>query len=182
MVDIETNNNDAKWYVVSTYAGQEKTVMSSIFQRIKANNMEDSITDIVVPTQEVTVVKSGKKKNIEEKFLPGYILVKMVMSDKTWHLVRNTQGVTGFVGTERRPTPLSEQEAKGIIAYTKVQQPTFEASFEVGDSVKVLDGPFKDFVGAISEINENKGQVKVLLSVFGRETPIILDFLQVSKL
>lgn len=176
------NSNDLKWYVVSTYAGQEKTVMSSIMQRVKANNMEELITDIVVPTQEKTVVKSGKKKNVEEKFLPGYILVRMAMADRTWHLVRNTQGVTGFVGTERRPTPLNEKEVKGIIAFTKVQQPSFEASFEVGDSVKVLDGPFKDFVGAIAEINENKGQVKVLLSVFGRETPIILDFLQVSKL
>ncbi len=179
---MDKQNEQLKWYIIGSYAGQENTVMNNIIQRVKANNLEDLITEVVVPTQEKIVVKSGKKKTIEEKIFPGYVLVQMVMNDQTWHIIRNTQGVTGFVGTEKRPTALSEKEVKGIIAFTQVKQPSFEASFEVGDSVKVLDGPFKEFVGSISEINEDKGQVKVLLSVFGRETPIVLDFLQVSKL
>ena len=140
------------------------------------------MVDVVVPTQEKIVVKSGKKKTIQEKIFPGYILINMIMDDNTWHVVRNTQGVTGFVGINKKPTPLSPKEVKGIMEFMEVQQPSFEASFEVGDSVKVLDGPFSEFMGSISEINEGKGQVKVLLSVFGRETPIVLDFLQVTKI
>ncbi len=175
-------NPDARWYVINTYSGHEKKVAQLIDQRVKANELEKVILDVMVPTQEKILVSEGKKKTLEEKIFPGYVLVHMVMNDDTWYLVRNTEGVTGFVGAQRKPTPLSDEEVKGILAFSQLQQPSFQASFAVEDPVKVTDGPFKDFVGTISEINEDKGQVKVLLSVFGRETPVVLDFLQVSKL
>ena len=170
------------WYILSTYSGYEKKVATLIEQRVKANGLEDLVKKIVVPTQEKIVVNEGKKKTIEEKIFPGYVLVKMKINDDTWKIVRYAEGVTGFVGTERKPTPLSEKEAKGIMAFMDVKQPAYQPSFTIGDAVKVMDGPFKDFVGSISDINEDKGQVKVLLSVFGRETPIELDFLQITRL
>ncbi|KXK07854.1 MAG: hypothetical protein UZ20_WS6002001071 [candidate division WS6 bacterium OLB21] len=151
-------------------------------QRVKANNLEDQISEVVVPTQEKIEVREGKKRTVQEKFLPGYVLVKMEMNENTWQVIRNTEGVTGFVGTGKKPTPLNPEEAKRILAYMDVEQPAFQTSFAVGDAVKVVDGPFTDFVGSISEINTDKGQVKVLLSVFGRETPVILDFLQITRL
>lgn len=175
-------NPDARWYVLNTYSGHEKKVAQLIEQRVKANELEDKILEVMVPTQEKILVSEGKKKTLEEKIFPGYVLVQMVMNDDTWYLIRNTEGVTGFVGAQRKPTPLTDEEVKGILAFSELQQPSFQASFAVDDPVKVTDGPFKDFVGTISEINEDKGQVKVLLSVFGRETPVVLDFLQVSKL
>ncbi len=176
-----TNNTELKWYVLKSYAGQENTVVNNITQRIKANSLEEQITELIVPTNEQIIIKAGKKKTIQEKFLPGYILVHMVLNDKTWHVVRNTQGVTGFIGIEKKPTPLDESEVKGIMSFMKIKQPTYQTSLEVGDTVKVTDGPFTDFMGSISEINENKGQVKVLLSVFGQETPTVLDLLSVKR-
>ncbi len=175
----ETKQN---WYIVNAYSGYEKRVANQIIQRTKANNLEAYITEVLVPTQNKIVVSEGKKRTVEEKIFPGYVLVRMEMDDKTWQIIRNTEGVTGFVGTERKPTPLAPEEVRSIMAFMKVEQPSYQASFAVGDAVKVTDGPFKDFVGSISEINEDKGQIKVLLSVFGRETPVILDFLQVSRL
>jgi len=171
-----------EWYILNTYSGHEKKVANLIKQRVKVNDMEDMVTEIVVPTQDKIVVNQGKKRTVEEKIFPGYVLIKMVINDDTWRIVRNTEGVTGFVGTSKRPTPLTENEVKGIMAFMNIKQPAYQPSFALGDAVKVLDGPFKDFVGSIAEINEDKGQVKVLLSIFGRETPIILDFLQVSRL
>lgn len=173
---------DAKWYILSTYSGHEKKVANQIMQRVKANALEEFVEEVVVPTQQKIVVNEGKKRTVEERIFPGYVLVKMVINDDTWRVVRNAEGVTGFVGTEKKPTPLSEKEAQSIMAFMNVKQPAYQPSFSVGDAVKVMDGPFKDFVGSISDINEDKGQVKVLLSIFGRETPIVLDFLQVSRL
>ncbi len=175
-------NPDQKWYIVNSYSGHEKKVGNQIMQRVKVNAMEEEITEVLVPTQNKIVVTGGKKKTVEDRIFPGYVLIKMVMNDHTWQLIRNTDGVTGFVGTEKKPTPLSEKEVKGILAFTDIEQPTYESSFAVGDAVKIVDGPFKDFVGAVSEINEDKGQVRVLISVFGRETPVDLDFLKVNKL
>jgi len=172
----------SNWYIINTYSGHEKKVATQIMQRAKANNLNEDILEILVPTQEKILVSEGKKRKKEEKIFPGYVLVQMKLTEQTWQIVRNTEGVTGFVGTERKPTPLSAKEVKTIMAFTKVAQPSFTTSFAVNDAVKVVDGPFKDFVGNISEINEDKGQVKVLLSIFGRETPVVLDFLQVSKL
>lgn len=185
---VKTKNSDTKeeikqeWYIVNAYSGYEKRVVNQIKQRIKANNLEEYISDVLVPIQNKIVVSEGKKRTVEEKLFPGYVLVKMAMNERTWQVIRNTEGVTGFVGTEKKPTPLNPTEVKSIMAFTKVEQPSYQASFAVDDAVKVVDGPFKDFVGVISEINEDKGQVKVLLSVFGRETPVVLDFLQVTRL
>ncbi|MFW5702425.1 MAG: transcription termination/antitermination protein NusG [Candidatus Dojkabacteria bacterium] len=171
-----------RWYIINSYSGHEKKVANQIEQRAKANGLEDDIKEVLIPTQEKIQVSEGKKKKKKEKIFPGYILVHMKLNEDSWRVVRNAEGVTGFVGTEKKPTPLSDQEVKGIMAFTKVDQPTYTASFSVGDAVKVVDGPFKDFVGSIDEINEDKGQLKVLLSIFGRETPVVLDFLQVNKL
>lgn len=179
--DKKTNDKH-RWYVINSYAGHEKKVCTQIMQRVKANNLEDEISEVVVPTQEKIEVRDGKKRTVQEKFLPGYVLVKMEMNENTWQVIRNTEGVTGFVGTGKKPTPLSPDEAKRILAYMDVEQPEYQSSFAVGDAVKVVDGPFNDFVGSISEINTDKGQVRVLLSVFGRETPVVLDFLQVTRL
>ncbi len=178
----DKSNPNLKWYILNTYSGHEKKVSTLLEEKIQANKLEGKITQIVIPIQNKIVVKEGKKRKIEEKILPGYILVQMELTDQTYRLIKNTEGVMGFVGTEKKPTPLNDKEAESILAYTKVEQPAYSASFSVGEAVKITDGPFKDFVGSISEINEAKGKVKVLLSVFGRETPVILDFLQVSKL
>lgn len=178
----ESVKGKQEWYIVNAYSGHEKRVAHQIQQRTKANNLEQYISEVLVPVHNKIMVSEGKKRTVEEKIFPGYVLVKMIMNDQTWQIIRNTEGVTGFVGTERKPTPLNPEEVKSILAYMKVEQPSYQASFAVGDAVKVVDGPFKDFVGSISEINEDKGQVKVLLSVFGRETPVILDFLQITRL
>jgi len=175
-------NPKHKWYVLNTYSGHENKVLNMIMQRIKVNNLEEYISEVVVPTQEKIEVREGKKKTIQEKFLPGYVLINMEMNDETWHIIRNTEGVTGFVGTGKNPTPLSPTEANRILAFMDVEQPEYQTSYAVGDAVKVVDGPFADFVGSISEINTDKGKIKVLLSVFGRETPVILDFLQITRL
>jgi len=175
-------NKNHKWFIISTYSGHEKKVANQIKQRVKANDLEEKVSDVVVPTQEKIVVSSGKKKTIEERIFPGYVLICMEMNDDTWQIVRNTEGVTSFIGTEKKPTPLNEHEASSILAYMDVKQPAYQFAFSVGDAVKVVDGPFADFIGTISEINEDRGQVTVLLSVFGRETPVSLDFIKVSKL
>lgn len=180
--DVNVNDDLTKWYIINSYSGHEKKVAQQIEQRVKANGMEDEITQVLVPTQEKIMAKEGKKRTVEERIFPGYVLIKMIMNDNTWHLIRNTEGVTGFVGATKKPSALSEDEVNAIMAFTKVQQKSYQASFKVGDSVRVVTGPFKDFVGAIQEINESKGQLTVLLSIFGRETPVQLDFMQVSNL
>lgn len=178
----KSKSDNQKWYIVNTYSGHENRVATQLDARIKANSMEKLISEVSVPTQDKIVVTKGKKKTVQEKIFPGYVLVKMDLNNDTWPIVRNTEGVVGFVGTGNKPTPLTKKELKSIMAFTEVTQPTYQTSFAVGDAVKVVDGPFKDFVGSINEINQDKGQVKVLLSVFGRETPVVLDFLQVKKL
>lgn len=175
-------SKDQKWFIVNTYSGHEARIATQLKARIKANSMEHLITKVLVPTQDKIVITKGKKKTVKEKIFPGYVLIKMELNTDSWPVVRNTEGVIGFVGTGNKPTPLNPDELKSILAFTKVKQPTYQTSFANGDAVKVFDGPFKDFVGSISEINQDKGQVKVLLSVFGRETPVVLDFLQVKKL
>lgn len=176
------NEEKLHWYIINTYSGHENKVATQIELRVKANNLEDEITEVLVPTQDKILVSGGKKRTVKEKLFPGYVLVKMDMNDQTWQIIRNTDGVTSFVGTTKKPSPLSPNEVKSILAFSSLEQPAYQSSFAVGDSVKVVDGPFKDFVGSVSEINEDKGQVKVLLSVFGRETPVVLDFLQVARL
>lgn len=171
-----------KWYVINAYSGHEKKVTELIRQRVDIAQLNPLITEIIVPTQNKIVVADGKKKTVEDKILPGYILIKMVLNDKTWPLVRDTQGVIGFAGIDKKPTALNPNEVKAIMRFMKVEQPAFQASFAINDAVTVLDGPFKDFHGKIVEINENKGKVKILISIFGRETPVELDFAQVKRL
>jgi transcriptional antiterminator NusG len=180
--DPNVNTELLRWYIVGTYSGHEKKAAEQIKQRIKANGLEDEVTDVLVPVIEKTVAKGGQKRSIEEKIFPGYVLIRMIMNDATWHIIRNTEGVTGFVGATKKPTPLSEEEVAAIKAFTEVKQSTYQSAYQVGDSVRVIDGPFKDFIGVIQEVHTDKGQVTVLLSIFGRETPVHLDFLQVTNL
>ena len=173
---------NAKWYVVHTYSGHENKVATNLKQRIETMKLELKIFDIVVPTRNVVNVRHGKKEEVKEKLFPGYILVKMVLDDETWLAVRTTQGVTAFVGAGNKPTPISEQEVAAIMKFMQMEAPKYKASFSVGEAVKIVDGPFADFLGSIDSIDEEKGKVKVLVSIFGRETPVELDFLQVAKL
>lgn len=175
-------DTELKWYVVSTHSGHERKVAQQIEQRVKANGLDEEITEVLVPTQEKTVAKDGKKKTTEERLFPGYVIIKMQMNDATWHLIRNTEGVTGFIGPSKRPTALPESEVKAIMAYSEIKQTAYETAFHVGDPVKVADGPFKDLIGNIQEINQDKGELTVLLSMFGREVPVHLDFLQVTSI
>ena len=178
----EMENPDARWYVVHTYSGHENNVAIALKQRVESFGYQDRICQILVPTQEKIVISEGKKRKVDERIFPGYILVSMVLNDDTWHVVRSTSGVTGFVGTGTTPTALPESEVKSILKFMKMEAPKFEAKFSVGDSVKIVDGPFTDFLGKVDEVNDDAGKVKILVSVFGRETPMELDFLQVTPL
>jgi len=173
---------ELSWYVVHTYSGHEQKVADALKQRLEAFGLKEQITEILVPTQEKIIIDAGKKKTIRERLFPGYVMVRMILTDETWGVVRNTTGVTGFVGAGAKPTPLPPHEVDAILKFTKLEAPKFELKFKVGETVKVIDGPFTDFLGKVDEIDEEKGKVKVLVSVFGRETPIELDFLQVSRL
>ena len=175
-------SKDAKWYVVHTYSGHENKVALSLKERVEATGHSDKVFKIFLPHQQKIVVSEGKKRSVNEKLFPGYIVVLMEMNDDSWYVVRSTPGVTGFVGMGSTPTPLPETEVQTLIQFAKMEAPRFEAKFRVGDSVKVNDGPFKDFLGKVDEVNEEQGKVKVLVSVFGRETPLELSFTQVSQL
>lgn len=172
----------AKWYVVHVQSGFENKAKESLQQRIKTLGLEDKIFDIVIPLRDIITIKSGKKKATKEKVFPGYILIKMIVTEDSWIAVRTTQGITGFVGAGVKPTPISTKEVEAIIKFVQQDQPKFKAKFSMGEAVKITDGPFSDFVASIEHIDEDKGKVRVLVSIFGRETPVELDFLQVSKL
>ncbi|AGG06538.1 MULTISPECIES: transcription termination/antitermination protein NusG [Dehalococcoides] len=170
------------WYVVHTYSGHEERVRKGLEERIKSMDAEDDIERVVLPTEEEVEVKNGQRRTIRKKILPGYVLVQMNMNDKSWTIVRNTPGVTGFVGSEGKPTNLPPEEVSRILDQMEAESPRVKVGFRKGQSVRVIDGPFVDFIGMVDEINTEKGKVKVLLSLFGRETPVELDFLQVEKL
>lgn len=172
----------ARWYVVHTYSGHENKVAITLKQRAEHGGYTDRIFKIFVPHQQKIVVSEGKKRSVEEKLFPGYMMVLMTMGDDSWYVVRTTPGVTGFVGMGSTPTPLAETEVKSLMKFAKMEAPKFEAKFSVGDSVRVSEGPFKDFLGKVDEVNDEQGKVKVLVSVFGRETPLELDFTQVVQL
>ena len=176
------DSSAGRWYVVHTYSGHENKVASNLKQRIETQKLGHKIFDIVVPTRNVVKVSHGKKEEIKEKIFPGYILVKMVLADDSWLAVRTTQGVTAFVGAGNKPTPISDREVDAIRKFMAMEAPKYKASFSVSEAVKIVDGPFADFLGTIESIDEEKGKVKVLVSIFGRETPVELDFLQISKL
>ncbi len=180
---ITSSPSDAgKWYIVHTYSGHENKVSKSLHQRIESMGFEERIFDIIVPTRETVKVSQGKKETVKEKIFPGYVLVKMILDDESWLLVRTTQGVTAFIGAGNKPTPISDKEVEAIQKFMATEEPLFKAAFTVGEAVKIVDGPFADFLGTIDNIDEAKGKLKVLVSIFGRETPVELDFLQVTKL
>ncbi len=172
----------ARWYVVHTYSGHENKVAATLKQRIESEHLENKILEVLVPTQDKIEIKSGKKVSIKEKIFPGYILVKMLLDDISWLAVRTTQGVTSFVGMGNKPTPISDSEVATIVKFTQEEAPTYKQVFSVSDTVKIVDGPFAEFIGKVDTLDEEKGKVKVLVSIFGRETPVELDFLQVQKL
>jgi transcriptional antiterminator NusG len=174
--------NQKNWFVVHTYSGYEERVKKNLEQRIKFMDSAAEISQIIIPTEVEIEVKDGQRRNVDKKILPGYILVQMRMSDQSWNIVRNTPGVTGFVGSGSKPTPLQEEEVNKILKQMAAEVPKVKVGFRKGQSVRVTNGPFIDFVGVVDDINTEKGKVKVLLSLFGRETPVELDFLQVEKL
>jgi transcriptional antiterminator NusG len=174
-------NPSAKWYVVHTTSGHEARVAETLRQRIETMKMTNNIFELLVPTQDRVVIRGGKKATVKEKIFPGYLLAKMVMDDPTWLAVRTTPGITGFVGAGKTPTPLSETEVSNILKFISAPAKRFKTRFSKGEAVKVTDGPFNDFLGTIDEIDEEKGKVKVLVSIFGRETPVELDLLQIAK-
>ncbi len=175
-------SDQAKWYIVHTYSGHENKVAKSLKQRVESMGFEEKIFDIIVPTRNTIKVSQGKKETVKEKIFPGYVLVKMILDDESWLLVRTTQGVTAFIGAGNKPSPISDKEVEAIQKFIKTEEPLYKAAFVTGEAVKIVDGPFTDFLGTIDEIDEAKGKVKVLVSIFGRETPVELDFLQVAKL
>lgn len=171
-----------RWYVVHTYSGHEAKVAATLKQRVASQKLEDKVLDILVPTQDKIEIKEGRKNKIKEKIFPGYLLIKMVLDDNTWLVVRTTPGITSFVGMGNRPTPLPDEEVNTIQKYMTMEAPKFKTAFSVGEAVKITDGPFSEFLGSVSKIDEEKGKLEVMVSIFGRETPVELDFLQVAKL
>jgi transcriptional antiterminator NusG len=171
-----------EFYAIHTYSGYEERVKKNLDQRVKSMGAEDKIFQVIIPTEEEVEIKGGQKRTIQRKILPGYVLVEMKMSDQSWAIVRNTPNVTGFVGTAGKPVPLKKEEVDKILKQMRAETPKIKVGFKEGQSVRVTDGPFTDFVGIVDEVEVEKGKVKVLLSLFGRETPVELDFLQVEKL
>ncbi len=178
----QTANYGRRWYVLHTYSGYEENVERNLRQRIDSMDMQDRIFDIIIPKEKKIKIKNGKRKVVEEKIFPGYVLVNMVVDDSSWYVVRNTPNVTGFVGAGTTPTPISEEEVKELQKKMGVEEPKYEIDVTAGSPVKIVDGPFKNFEGKISEVDAERGKVKVLVSMFGRETPVELDFLQVQKI
>ena len=177
-------NPDLKWYVVHAYSGMEKAVERNILERINRSGMQNKFGRILVPTEEVVEIRNGQKKTTERKFFPGYVLVEMVMDDETWHLVKHTNKVTGFVGGHgNRPTPISEKEVEKIMHQIQegVEKPRPKVLFEVGEMVRIKEGPFTDFNGTVEEVNYEKNKVRVSVTIFGRATPVELEFSQVEK-
>ncbi|MBI3966755.1 MAG: transcription termination/antitermination protein NusG [Chloroflexi bacterium] len=173
---------DRQYYVIHTYSGYENKVKTNLENRIKSMDMRDRIFDIVIPMEDEVEVRDGQRRTVQRKVFPGYVLVDMILTDESWYVVRNTPGVTGFVGSGNKPIPLRDEEVKAILKQMQAETPRVKIAFSRGQSVRVIDGPFADFIGIVDDINQEKGKVRVLVSFFGRETPVELDFLQVEKL
>lgn len=181
IVISKTEAPRARWYVVHTTSGHEVRVAETLRQRIETMNLTDKVFELLVPTQDRVVIRSGKKHTIKEKIFPGYLLVRMILDDDAWLAVRTTPGITGFVGAGVEPTPLSNEEVSNIEKFVSAPAARYKVRFSVSEAVRITDGPFSNFLGTISEMDEEKGKVKVLVSIFGRETPVELDFLQIAK-
>jgi len=171
-----------RWYVIHTYSGYENKVKTNLEHRITSMDMGDKIYQVLVPTEEEIEIKNGKRHPVERKVFPGYVLVEMIMGDDSWYVVRNTPGVTSFVGSGNKPTPLTDGEVRAILRQIKLDAPKYKVAFTKGEAVRVTDGPFTDLHGVVDEVNPERNKVKVLVSIFGRETPVELDFLQIEKL
>src|SRR4030042_4910824 len=178
----QTQHHGRAWYVIHTYSGYEENVARNLKQRIESMDMQDLIFYVIVPKEKKIKIKGGKRMVVDEIIYPGYVLVEMVVSDASWYVVRNTPNVTGFVGLGTPPTPVDPREIESLKKRMGVAEPKYKIDVKIGDSVKINDGPFKDFDGKIADVDEEKGKVKVLVSIFGRETPVELDFLQVKKI
>lgn len=172
---------EAQWYVIHAYSGHEDKVKKNLERRIESMDMQDRILDVLVPMEDEIEIKEGKRRHVQRRIFPGYVLVRMHMSDESWYVVRNTPGVTSFVGSGNKPVPLQEKEVRGILKQMKQEAPKVKVEYEVGETVRVVDGPFAEFLGRVDEINGEKGKLKVLVTMFGRETPLELDLLQVEK-
>ncbi len=173
---------EKKWYVIHTYSGYEEAVAKALKQRIESFGMEDKIFNVIVPKEKKIKIKNGKKRVVEEKIYPGYVLVEMIVTDDSWYVVRNTPNVTGFVGSGTTPVPVSKEEIENLKKRISAEVPQYKIDVKVGDLVRIVDGPFKDFEGKVSEIDEERGKIKVLINMFGRDTPVELDSLQIKKL
>jgi transcriptional antiterminator NusG len=171
-----------RWYVLHTYSGYEENVAQNLRQRVETLDVEDKIFNVLVPTEKKIKIKNGKRKIIEEKVFPGYILVEMEVTDESWYIVRNTPNVTGFIGTGTSPTPVSDEEIKSLQKRMGVEEPKYKIDVSLGNPVRITEGPFKNMEGKVTNIDEAKGKIKVSVSMFGRETPVELDFLQIKKL
>jgi transcriptional antiterminator NusG len=178
---LEEPDDGRLWYVVHCYSGYENRVRHNLEQRIETMGMKDKIFDVVVPTEEEIEVREGKRRTLERRVFPGYILVQMIMTEESWYVVRNTPGVTGFVGMGNEPTPLRPEEVASIIRRMEAEAPRVKVTYKIGQRVRIIDGPFNDFIGTVDEINMERAKVRVMVSFFGRETPVELDFLQVEK-
>ena len=170
------------WYVIHTYSGYEESVAKNLRQRVESLGMEDKIFSVVDPKEKKIKIVKSKRKVVEEKVYPGYVLVEMIVTDDSWYVVRNTPNVTGFVGAGTTPIPVSNQEVDDLQKRMGVDEPEYKIDFKEGDSVKIVDGPFKDFDGKVSEVDEKRGKVKILIDMFGRDTPVELDALQIKKI
>ncbi len=170
------------WYVLHTYSGYEEAVAKNLKQRIESFKMEDKIFDVIVPKEKKIRIRDGKRKEVEEKLYPGYVLVQMIVTDESWYVVRNTPNVSGFVGAGTTPVPLTKEEVDVLMKRVRQEAPQFKINVEEGDAVKITDGPFKDFDGKVSQVDKEKGKVKVLVNMFGRDTSVELDSLQIKKL
>jgi transcriptional antiterminator NusG len=176
-----------RWYIIHTYSGHEDRVKKNLDQRIETMDVKDKILDVVVPTEEVIEIKDGERKSVQRKMYAGYLIVQMIMDDESWFVVRNTPGVTGFISAEDererrpKPVPLEDAEVARILNQMTADQPRVRIGFAKGDSVRIKDGPFADFMGTVDDVSEDQGKVRVLVSFFGRETPVELDFLQIEK-
>jgi len=173
---------EKNWYVIHTYSGYEDAVAKNLKQRIESLGMEDKIFNVIVPKEKKIKIKDGKRKVVEEKIYPGYVLVEMIVTDDSWYVIRNTPNVTGFVGAGTTPVSVSKEEIDNLKGRMGVQEPHYKIEVKIDDMVKIIDGPFKDFDGKVSEIDEERGKIKVLVNMFGRDTPVELDSLQIKKI